>query len=312
MDHRIFWLFLLPAVLAPNLSLQAGEHTVEKTIDVHGAERSYLIHVPPSLSNDKPAPLVFVFHGGGGTGRNSERFTHFSKLSDREGFIAVYPDGLNKGWNDGRLTDQIQSQRENVDDIGFVTTLLAAVSKEYSIDPKRIYATGPSNGGIFSNLVGAKMSDRFAAIAPVIGGMAPSVAGNFHPAEPVSVLMINGTEDPLVPFEGGHVSFLGKDRGEIIPTAATVQKWVTRDGCNPKPVLRDVPDTDPDDGTRAAVATYSGGKNNSEVIVYTIEGGGHTWPGGSQYLPAGMIGRVCRDFNATETIWEFFKKHPKP
>lgn len=290
----------------------ASEGTVEKTIEAGGIEREYLIHVPPSYSKAKPVPLVFVFHGGGGSGKNGDRFTGFSPLADREGFIVVYPSAIHKNWNDGREAEAIESQRNKVDDIGFIAALLKQIESEYSIDPKRIYATGPSNGGIFSNMVGAKMSDRFAAIAPVIGGMAVSVANDFSPSEPVSVLMINGTEDPLVPFGGGQVHAFGQDRGAIIPTVETVKKWVAHDGCGPKPELHDVPDRDPDDETRARFAVYSGGKNNTEVIAYTIEGGGHTWSGGSQYLPKAVVGRVCHDFDATEVIWEFFKSHPKP
>lgn len=311
-NHFRLFPLVLAAMIVSCLPAPASDGTVEKTIQVSGIERSYLLHVPPSLPKDKPSPLVVVFHGGGGTGKNGDRFTGFSKLADREGFIVVYPNGLNKGWNDGRLTEQVQSQRNNVDDIGFVAALLKHLESEHNIDPKRVYATGPSNGGIFSNLVGAKMSDQFAAIAPVIGGMAPSVAENFHPSQPISVLMINGTADPLVPFEGGKVNAFGQERGEIIPTSATVQKWVAHDDCNPKPEIHEVPDRDPNDGTRASFAVFSGGRNNTEVIAYTIEGGGHTWSGGSQYLPEAMIGRVCRDFDATEVIWEFFKSHPKP
>ena len=294
-----------------NAGARADEHTVECSIKVAGAERTYRLHVPPRYSREKAAPLVFAFHGGGQNARVAERFTHLSELSDREGFLVVYPDALFKNWNDGRNDPMLRSQREKVDDLGFIGALLDEISDQFNIDPKRIFATGPSNGGIFSNLVGARMSDRFAAIAPVIGGMAPSVAGSFDPKSPISVLMINGTEDPLVPFEGGKVTFMGRGRGNIIPTADTVKNWVRHNGCQPAPQCFDLPDKDAGDETRTKVAVYSGGRKGTEVVVYTIEGGGHAWPGGRQYLPESMVGRVCKDFNATDVIWEFFSRHPR-
>jgi polyhydroxybutyrate depolymerase len=257
-------------------------------------------------------PLVFSFHGGGGDAEQAEKFTRFDPVSDREGFIVVYPDALNKNWNDGRNAQNIQSQREKVDDIGFVTALLARLTRDYNIDPRRVYATGPSNGGILSNRIGAELSDRFAAIAPVIGGMARPIAEKFRPTDPISVLMINGTEDPLVPYGGGQVTFLGRPRGEIIATSETIKKWVVHNRCNREPVVTDVPNKDTEDKTTSVAATYRDGRDDTEVILITIEGGGHTWPGGSQYLPVAMIGRVGRDFDGTALIWSFFKAHPKP
>lgn len=314
MKHRVK-LSILSAVLAPAFLLQADEHTVEKTINVGGVERSYLLHIPPSLPRDKAVPLVVVFHGGGGTGAIGERFTRFSELSDRERFIVVYPDALNKNWNDGRAGRKIRSQQENVDDIGFVVAMLDAVGKEYTIDPKRVYATGPSNGGFFSNRVGAELSERFAAIAPVIGGMAPAVAESFHPAEPISVLIIQGTDDPLIAYEGGNVRIFGfgaGNRGKNINSIETLTKWVNHNGCDPKPSTTELPDLDPDDETTVVRSMYHGGRNATEVVFYQIVGGGHTWPGGSQYLPERLIGKVSREIDATEVIWEFFKSHPKP
>jgi polyhydroxybutyrate depolymerase len=281
----------------------------EQTIEVGGEERSYILHVPDSLP---PSPaLVFVLHGGGQSARIAERMG-FSQLADREGFIVVYPDAIRRNWNDGRNDPLIWSQRQKVDDVGFIAALVNEMKRKYHVDPKRIYSTGASNGGIMSNRIGAELSEQFAAIAPVIGGMAPEIAEKFHPAQPVSVLIINGTEDPLVPFEGGRVTFMGRGRGDIIPTKAAVCKWVEHNACNSKPIVTDFVEADPDDGTSVGVETYTGGKNKTEVILYTVFGGGHAWPGGAQYLPVKTIGKVCKDFDATETVWEFFRKHPKP
>ncbi|MBI5092298.1 MAG: esterase [Candidatus Hydrogenedentes bacterium] len=287
-----------------------GPNTEPKTVQVGNLTRTYLLHVSPSLPPDKPCPLVFVFHGGGGNGQVTERLTQFSPVADREGFIAVYPDGIGKNWNDGREPYVSPSHRDNVDDVGFVSAMIDAVSQTHAIDPKRIFATGISNGAIFSHYVGAKLSTRFAAIAPVVGGIAEPFAPQFKPDEPVSVFILQGTDDPLDPYHGGGVA--GGRRGHIIDTDKTVELWTRQDGCATTPQTGELPDSDPSDACRVKWSTWSKGRNGTEVTLYTIEGGGHTWPGGSQFLPKFIVGRVCHDFDATQAIWEFFTKHPKP
>lgn len=283
-------------------------HTVEGALDWGGMIRTYHLHVPPGADSSKALPLVFAFHGGGGTGLQMERFSGFSALSDKEGFLVCYPDGVEKNWYDGRVVPTSRSHREKIDDAGFVEALIDAIARKQPVDMKRIYATGISNGGFFSTYLGARLSKRFAAIAPVVGGMAPIVAADFKPDQPVSVLLLQGTDDPLVPFDGGA---LGLHRGETVSTATAVRKWVDHDGCTTT-VTEELPDKDPAAGTRVRRTSHTGGKDGTEVILYTIQGGGHTWPGGTQYLPEFMVGRVCRDIDATPLIWDFFARHPKP
>ncbi len=279
-----------------------------RTIDVAGLRRTYALRVPASLNRERPAALVFVLHGGGGTAAATERLTGFSRLADTEGFVVVFPEAVDRNWNDWRDAPGIRAQRDNVDDVGFVAAVLRRVSAELRIDPNRVYATGISNGGFMSQLLAAQLSDRFAAIAPVASGMAPRVADNFRPKEPVSVLIMNGTEDPLVPYNGGPVAL---NRGRTIATAEIVRKWVAHNRCGEKPEVSYVPDRDPADGTRVKREIYSGCARDVTVALYTIEGGGHTWPGGQQYLPEAIIGRTSRDLDATRTIWGFFSAHPR-
>lgn len=294
-------------LLGCGFSTKRDIHTVEGTLDIGGILRTYHLHLPPGLDSKKPLPLVFVLHGGGGYGLQMERFCGFSELSDKEGFMACYPDGVERNWFDGRVVEESKAHRDRIDDAGYIEALIDAIAKKHPVDEKRIYATGISNGAFFSTYLGAKLSKRFAAIAPVVGGMAPALAVDFKPEQPVSVLILQGTEDPLVPFDGGAVKF---HRGETIATRTTVKKWVEHDGCKDG-VTEDLPDKDPQDGTRVKRTTYSGGRNSSEVVLMTIEGGGHTWPGGPQYLPEGIVGRVCKDIDANQVIWDFFSRHPK-
>lgn len=292
------------------LMLVLGDkHTVEKTIDHDGHKRLYRLHVPPGYDKAKPPALVIVCHGGSSNAAQQERQSKFSDLSDTEGFIAVYPDALDKNWNDGREAEALKEQKDGVDDVGFIKAALDEIAKEFPYDPKRVFSCGISNGAIFSHYLGLKASDRIAAIGCIVGGIAEPTAKDFKPEKPVSVIIFQGTEDPLIPFAGGAVL---RVRGRILSTADAVKTWVAVNGCNEKGETTELPDKDPDDGTRIELTKYAGGKDGAEVHYYKITGGGHTWPNGTQYLPVKTIGRVTRDIDGTTTLWDFFKSHPRP
>lgn len=287
----------------------ASGASTTRALEVGGLRRTFVVHVPQSLPPGVPVPLVFVLHGGGGTGPQIERHTGFSKVADREGFIAVYPSAVDRNWNDGRGDPQIRSQADGIDDVGFIAAVITRLADEYRIDPRRIFSTGISNGGFMSQRLAAQLAARIAAIVAVAAGMAPAVAAGLRPSAPVSVLVINGTDDPLVPYGGGPVA---RTRGETISTGRIVAAWVAANRCTGDPEVVDLADTDPSDGTRVTKTAYTACAQRSVVVLYTIEGGGHTWPGGRQYLPRGIVGRVSRDVNANEVIWQFFAAHPRP
>lgn len=302
-----FLLAILSAVFGMRGDAGVGPGTVARAIQMGSLRRSYL--VPPVVFPQGGAKaLLFVLHGGGGSGRVVERLG-FSALADREGFVVVYLDAVNGNWNDGRNAQSIRAQREHVDDVGFVAALIATLTKEFDIDPRRVYSTGISNGGFMSHRLAVEMSDRITAIAPVAGGLALPLRERFGPRTPVSVLIINGTADRLVPFQGGRVA---RNRGEMVSVPETVRLWVTHNRCPSQPNITLLPDRDPADGTRVRRSMYGPCAGKTDVVLYTVEGGGHTWPGGKQYLPIALIGRVNRDIDATQLIWEFFDSHPRP
>ena len=276
------------------------------TMEIDGITRSYHLHVPSAVG-PTPAPLVLVFHGGGGTGPGTERLTRFTALADREGFLVAFPEGVEKNWNDGREFTSSRAHRDHVDDVAFVTALIDAIGRAHAVDPRRVYATGISNGGIFSHYLAAHLSARIAAIVPVVGGIADPPEAWLRPEQPVSVLMLQGTRDPLVPYHGGAVAF---GRGKIIDTEEAARRWAALNGGR-EPVREPLP-ADGKDRCGGLRTIYPGGRDGSEVTLVRLDGGGHTWPGGAQYLPERLIGRVCRDFDATVLIWDFFKAHPKP
>src|SRR3970040_1470534 len=164
--------WLIVALVAAGMSQRAQaapvgvSRTVARTMRFGGLERTYLLHVPGGFPQGRPAGLVFVLHGGGGTGRNMERMTRFSELADREGFIAVYPDAVERNWNDGRDAPNIRAQQENVDDVGFIGALIALLTREFGIDPRRVHSTGISNGAFMSQRLAGELRGRSAARWP--------------------------------------------------------------------------------------------------------------------------------------------------
>lgn len=300
---------ILALVAVQTVPVRAAGASVDQSIEVGGLRRTFVLHVPPALPPNAAVPLVFVLHGGGGAGRQIERATRFSDLADRSGFITVYPDGIDRSWNDGRGDPKIGAQRANIDDVAFISAVITSLSQRYRIDATRVYSTGISNGGFMSQLLAARLSTRIVAIAPVAGGMGPAVGASLKPEQPVSVLMINGTADTLVPFAGGPVA---RNRGATMSMPDIVAKWVAANRCAGEPAIASLPDKDPADGSRITSTTYSSCAQRTEVILYTVVGGGHTWPGGSQYLPRVLVGPVNRDIDASEVIWTFFANHPRP
>jgi polyhydroxybutyrate depolymerase len=288
----------------------SGAYDYSSSIISGGQERTYTVHISNSYDKTRPTPLLIVLHGGGGTGKGMNALTHFNDIANKENFIVVYPDGFENHWNDGRGVQGYGAQNQNVDDVGFISVLIDKLSQELNIDARRVYVTGISNGAMMSHRLGCELSQKIAAIAPVAGNIPVNMVSIWAPSRAVSVLIINGTEDPLVPWAGGEVHLGPLDLGQVLSVADTVKFWVTNDKCTEPPQVTQLPDTDPSDGTKVRMETYGGCQDNVKVVLYTVEGGGHTWPGGLQYLPQGRIGRTSRDFNASETIWQFFQEHP--
>lgn len=280
-----------------------------RSVQVGGLTRSYLLHTPSSMPAGRPAPLVVVFHGGGGSPSGMDRLTRFSALADREGFLVAYPESSGFQWNDGRVT-AASGAGPQIDDVGFVAAMIDAIGRERPLGLRRIYATGMSNGAIFSHYVGARLSARIAGIAAVAGGTADPFHRTFRPERPVSVLIIHGTKDPQIPYAGGDIQ--GGLLGRILPTEEAVRLWGARNGAAQAPASEELSAASAERcGGRRVI--YSRGRDGTKAVLIRLEGGGHTWPGAPPgYLPERQFGRLCRDFDATAVIWEFFKAHPKP
>ncbi len=303
--HRfgIALLALLIAALACARRPTPPSQDFNNTLMFDGIERAYILHVPGSYDGDKAAPLVLDFHGGGGNANSQMQMSEFSTLADEKGFLVVYPNGNGRledkllTWNGGTCCGYAVTNQ--IDDVGFVRTLVAEIRSKYSIDPKRIYATGLSNGAIFSYRLACDASDLFAAIAPVAGTLNyPRCA----PTGPVSIIHFHGTEDTHVGYNGGT----GPDSLVDVPFASvkdSIDFWLGVDQCQRQPQSQSFKDIQHD--------TYSGCASGTTVELYTIVGGKHAWPGSEG--PAWSGGdKPTQSISATQLIWDFFAAHPKP
>ncbi len=277
------------------------------TIAHDGLVRSYRLLIPSIYEEERSTSLVLWLHGGGGNGRQMCVLRGgINEMAEDEGFIVVCPDGFEGHWNDGRDIDQWRAHAEDIDDVGFLLALIEHLSAEYNIDADRVFITGVSNGGKMSLRMACEAPHIFAAAAPVIASLPVNLV--CIPSQPISILIMNGTEDPLVPLDGGEVHFLRTELGLAWSTHEMVAFWIEANGCDSSPHVEQLPDLDPDDGTRITRDVYSDCDAGTRIILYTVEGGGHTWPGGSQYAPESLIGRVSQDMHAGEVIWRFFEE----
>ena len=290
---------ILPGQSVPSAAAlpPAGE---PRTLQAGGLTRRYYLYLPSTWHRDRPAPLVLVFHGGGGRASGIAPHTGFSRLAERDDFVVAYPQGVKGRWNDGR------GYAATHDDVGFVRALLDTLGRELAIDPRRVYATGISNGAMFSYRLACDLPGTFAAVAPVAGAMPVDLAPACAHTQPLSVLAFQGTADPLMPYSGGGVAHR---RGRVLSAERSIAFWATVSGCTAAPVTTDEPDRTTD-GTRVRRTVYGTCREGRSVELYTIEGGGHTWPGGPPV--GGAVGRVTREIDATPLIWTFFAEHPKP
>jgi polyhydroxybutyrate depolymerase len=275
--------------------------THDLTLQHRGLTRTYRLHVPPGYTGQRPTPLVLALHGGGGTGERTEHMSGLSPISDRAGFIVVYPNAVGNLWKDGVIRNEVDNR--DLDDVGFIAALIDELASRGSIDRSRVYSTGLSNGGHMSNRLAVDISDRFAAIAPIGATMEASFAATRTPKLPMPVIYFHGTADPLRFYTGG-----GAPGGKTLSARAMTDWWVEKNGCSTKGVIEKLANP-VDDGMSVTRERYGGGRSGSEVILYTIEGGGHTWPGGEPYYTEERVGKVARDISASELMWAFFTKH---
>lgn len=256
-------------------------------ISVQGHRRWFTVHLPPDYQPGIPVALVLNLHAYSSTAFEQEKLSEMNAKADAEGFVVVNPQALNDppSWYGPLPGQQGEPDRE------FFKRLLPYLQRVLSVDPARIYATGMSNGGTMTYRLGCDMADTFAAIAPVSGG---HVAHPLcKPERPVSVLVIHGTDDQVIPYHGN-----GSDSP---PVSVWLEAWAAHNGCDDTPSVSHP-------YQEVTQQTWSKCAEDVEVALYTLEGGGHTWPG----APPGITSGASFPYmNATDVIWEFFRSHPR-
>jgi polyhydroxybutyrate depolymerase len=276
---------LLALLLIPLLSsFFAGRHSLSWA----DGSRSFHVYVPSGYDPAQPAPLLLVYHGGGGFGWWMQEISGFNALAERAGFIVAYPDGLGGRWADGSPTA--------VDDVAFTAALIDHLSAQYHLDSRRVYAVGFASGGALALRLGCELSDRIAAVAAVSATLAETVRESCQPARPLPLLLMHGTADTELPLDG---------RPGLASIPAALLTWVSLAGCDPLPLVETI---DPAaDETRVRLEMYIGCDDPTlEIRYYAIDGGGHRWPGSHSIWQFGLPGRTTQDIDASAVIWEFF------
>ncbi len=279
LNHRVsrqtIVFFLVTMLVTACNSIRAQERDIDRgkainsdeigQLSDQGQSRTYYLYTPKSYNPSRPMPLVLVFHGHGGSGRSIADVTRFNALAEQKGFIVVYPDGINQEWS------LRGGSQKKVDDVSFVTALLGHLKQIRNIDSHRIYATGFSKGAILAQDLACELPDKIAAFASVAGTLPVRVKPNCRPQTPVSMLMINGTNDLAVHYQGDAKG----QRGAGISIPETINFWRSRDRCTSSAQEKQLPDPNPSDRFKVKVSRYSGCSGGSEVTLMAVVDGGH-------------------------------------
>jgi polyhydroxybutyrate depolymerase len=246
--------------------------------------------------NQAPRPVLMALHGGGGSAEQLMRTSGFTQAAMVQGMAVVYPDGIGGHWNDGRETS-------TADDVDFLTRLAAELVKQRIAAPGRIGVTGVSNGGMMTLRLACEATTRFTGFAPIIASMPAQTGAACRPSQPAPLLVINGTADPLVPYEGGSVGFFGK-RGEVWSTQQTMNLFARLNACSGSQA-NSIPDRDSSDGSTVMRMSWTGCA--APTVLYRIDGGGHQIPG-TPLRRNGLTGPANQDISGAAVVTEFLAR----
>jgi polyhydroxybutyrate depolymerase len=309
---------IVGALLSPAAARAQTGTLIENTTLQHGGVTRYFdTYVPQGLPSS-PVPLLLVLHGGTNSKEDVEvgPMSEFAGLADAEKFIIIIPNGVDPttglsgptgqfNWNDCRNDAGVSET--GADDVGFLGALIDWAEANFNIDQGRVYATGASNGGMMAYRLAFELSDRVAAVAALIANLPANSECIAEPLNPASVLIMNGTADPLMPYGGGQVA---GNRGEVLSADATRDAWRSFLGTAPVPEHTVPPDLDPDDGGVVEIDLYSGGSAGKRVAFYRVNGAGHLPPSIAHVAPASLeqvLGKQNHDIEAADEIWAFFR-----
>lgn len=300
--------FLFALISLLPLPAQAGVDGVSiEALRSGSTVRSYRLFVPPGWSRQKHRAALIVLHGGGSNAATMARYTGLDDKAASAGFLVAYPEGTAllprvRTWNAGTCCGP--AARREVDDVGFLRDLAAELIRQHGVDPARMHFTGLSNGAMMAYRMAAEAPDMVASVAAVSGTLAIDPV---HVQNAVPVLHIHGSADSFVPWDGG----IGEDSMAGVAHRSvheTIQTWVRANQAGPAAETTLLPDV-ANDGLRVQRSRYRSRHDAEAVVLYRIEGGGHVWPGRSHHQR--RLGKVARDIDANDLIWDFFERHPR-
>ena len=300
------------AITSDVFAAQPG--TYELRLEHDGWQRRYILHLPPATAAGAPLPLFLALHGGGGRARQMDDLTHLSRIADREGFLLAFPEAVDKNWNDGRTGVGSKAEEENIDDVGYIRAVIDDIAARLPVHPTRVYAAGISNGAIMSNRLACESADKIAAVGLVVGTAPEGFESACSPGRPVPVIAFLASSDPLVPYEGGSITaILGFiKRGKVVGADGLKRFWAGHNSCAPASAVEALADKTAADNSTVSRETFGSCRSGADVVFYKLEGAGHTWPGGKQYLSPFLVGTTNRDIDASELIWRFFAANRMP
>jgi polyhydroxybutyrate depolymerase len=297
----------------------------QEEIQINNRPRTFLVHLPQGYDSQQRYPVVILLHDFNQDAAEMARLTHFNELADRDSIIAVYPNAVGGRWAAGGggetrpyrrgpyrrpgvwgpgypppappPPDRREGAPRN-QDMQFLHGMLDRVATEYSIDTRRIYAVGLGEGGFLAMRLGCNAADRLAAVAAV-GASLPQMQ-NCVPARALPILLMNGTDDPIVHYDGGRYK---EGMVRLLSAEDTAKEWARLNHCSEKPAESKLPAQS--GGKDTKVFLFDACQENAQVALYSVKNGGHTWPDGEQYMSEKEIGKTSHALNANETIWSF-------
>ncbi|MFD2874213.1 alpha/beta hydrolase family esterase [Mucilaginibacter ximonensis] len=287
---------------APRLSSKISR----EELMVGTEKRTYWKYVPGGRGEDK-VPLVIVLHGSGIDGAKIRAWTgyEFDQLADQYGFAVAYPNGYRHNWNDIRKNAPFPAKKKNIDDVGFIRSLIESFRLSHNIDPQQVYIFGYSNGGMMALRLAISNPGLLAGIATVGANLpTPDNRTDNLQAPMPPVMMIHGTADRIIPYEGGRVNFFGKDLGNVLSTQATAEAFAESHHGHKTIKADHLPHLDPDDPTTVDRQIWLQGEQKV-VELYTVHGGGHVVPQTVAKLPR-LMGKVNRDIEAAREAIAFW------
>lgn len=294
------------ALAQPSRAAPVSQSETIRTPD--GRRTYYMVRPARTVPNGTTYPIVVMLHGGYGNGKNMANATGIESYVAEDGFIAVFPNASRNHWNDGRSTTA-----DGPDDVAFISRVVADVAERFGGDPARAFVAGMSNGGMLTHRLACEAPNAFRAFATVTANIPEDLYSACTPTVPVPIVMFAGTDDELMPYNGGAIPrsrLFGGKGGNVISAAATFEVYRTLDGCSGQ-TSSALPDTE-NDGTTVTRITGTGCSDELAVELYRIDGGGHTWPGSEGRrgpLARRMLGQTSYDIEATDIIVDFFRNY---